>query len=158
MKIIFLDIDGVLNCKYSKSRCGGYIGIDDKKVDRLKEICDNTNAKIVLVSSWKIDWSKNTSECGQLGAYMVKKLAKAHIYIMDKTDDNGYNRGEGIINWLKQRDNTESWIVLDDEVFEDYSLFSIFPHLVKSEFHSEYGGLQNEHVKRAIELLNSKGE
>ena len=38
MKLIFLDIDGVLNCAISKSRCFGCLGIDDDKVKRLKTI------------------------------------------------------------------------------------------------------------------------
>lgn len=38
MKIIFLDIDGVLNCHNSKSDCNGRLGIDEDKVKRLKKI------------------------------------------------------------------------------------------------------------------------
>ncbi len=29
MKVIFLDIDGILNCSESKSDCFGYAGIDN---------------------------------------------------------------------------------------------------------------------------------
>ena len=38
MKIIFLDIDGVLNCSESKSECLGYTGIDTVRIKRLKRI------------------------------------------------------------------------------------------------------------------------
>ena len=31
MKIIFLDIDGVLNCRNSKASCHGIMGIDDER-------------------------------------------------------------------------------------------------------------------------------
>ena len=37
MKVIFLDIDGVLNTPSSESRCGEYIGIDDEKVEKLND-------------------------------------------------------------------------------------------------------------------------
>ena len=37
MKVIFLDIDGVLNTPFSESRCGEYIGIDDEKVEKLND-------------------------------------------------------------------------------------------------------------------------
>ena len=40
MKIIFLDIDGVLNCRNSKASCHGIMGIDDEKVKNLKYIKD----------------------------------------------------------------------------------------------------------------------
>ena len=57
-KIVFLDVDGVLNSITTKDRCGPYVGIDDKKVSNLKDIIDATSAKIVLVSSWKEGWKK----------------------------------------------------------------------------------------------------
>ena len=58
MKVIFLDIDGVLNCQSSKSSCHGMVGIDNDKVKRLKEIVKATGAKMVLISTWKTDWQK----------------------------------------------------------------------------------------------------
>lgn len=58
-KVIFLDVDGVLNCHSTKDKCDGYIGIDDKKVSLLKEIVDTTGAIIILVSSWKEWWTNN---------------------------------------------------------------------------------------------------
>lgn len=51
MKIIFLDVDGVLNCQNSKSNCYGIMGIDDDKVSRLRKIVECTDAKIVLIST-----------------------------------------------------------------------------------------------------------
>ena len=56
MKVVFLDIDGVLNEEKSRSRCCGYKGIDDKKVENLAKIIKTTNAAIVLISTWKDDW------------------------------------------------------------------------------------------------------
>ena len=54
MKVIFLDIDGVLNNEYSKTRApSGVIGIDGDKVKRLRKIVESTGAKLVLTSSWK---------------------------------------------------------------------------------------------------------
>jgi histidinol phosphatase-like enzyme len=58
MKVVFLDIDGVLNEEKSRSRCCGYKGIDDKKVGNLAKIVKQTNAEIVLISTWKDDWRK----------------------------------------------------------------------------------------------------
>lgn len=48
MRVIFLDIDGVLNTPSSEERCGEYIGIDDDKVERLADIAKRTNAKSFL--------------------------------------------------------------------------------------------------------------
>ena len=45
MKVVFLDIDGVLNCEGSRSRCVGYRGIDDKKVENLAKILKRNDIK-----------------------------------------------------------------------------------------------------------------
>ena len=78
LKIIFLDVDGVLNCKSTPDRCYGYIGIEDEKVNHLKRIVEETSAKIVLISSWKEYWKKNPYKSHQdcLANYLDKKLAK----------------------------------------------------------------------------------
>lgn len=154
-RVIFLDIDGVLNCISSKSRCRGCIGIDNSKVKLLKQIVDNTNARIVLTSSWKKEWNKNLEKCDYDGKYLNNKLKKQGLYILDKTEDNGYNRGEGIYNWIKKYD-IRHWVVLDDEIFKDYKKYGIKKHLVKTEFYNDNGGLQKEHIEKAISILNGE--
>ena len=62
MKVIFLDIDGVLNCqdtfikRYEKKKITGYyeLEIDIDMVKRLAKIVEETNSLIVLSSSWRI--------------------------------------------------------------------------------------------------------
>ncbi len=53
MKVIFLDIDGVLNCdKTPNPRKFPYI-VDKKLLTRLKRLLDRTGAKVVLcVARW----------------------------------------------------------------------------------------------------------
>ena len=155
LKIIFLDIDGVLNCQYSRSRCSGVIGIDDKKVKYLHEIIKRTKARIVLTSTWKSGWDRNTELQDEFGKYLTRKLKRQGIFVYDKTNDNGHDRGLGIINWLSGK-NIDSWIVVDDEVFEDYEKYDIMSHLVKTSFYDTNGGLTQRHVDMAIEKLNLK--
>ena len=45
MKVVFLDIDGVLNEAKSRSRCCGYTGVDDSKAKNLARIVKETDAK-----------------------------------------------------------------------------------------------------------------
>ena len=55
-KIIFLDIDGVLNSMdyFEQTKdCKGYTEINPEKVKLLKEIVDRTGAEIVLSSTWR---------------------------------------------------------------------------------------------------------
>lgn len=158
MKLIFLDIDGVLNCMGSKSRCGCFIGIDNDKVKRLKQIIDETNAKIVLTSSWKNHWNKNKDLNGFMGNYLDRKLKRQGLRLIDKTNDDGLHRGTGIINYINNfHTEIESWIVLDDEYFPDYKDYDILSHMVKTDFYNG-GGLQDLHVELAIKLLNKENE
>jgi hypothetical protein len=55
MKVIFLDIDGVLNCdKTPNPRKFPYI-VDKKLLVRLRKLLDRTGAKVVLSSTWRCD-------------------------------------------------------------------------------------------------------
>ena len=60
MKVIFLDIDGVLNVIPTKfDQWGAYFGPDDHFVKNLKKIVDQTGAKIVITSTWRMGGLQN---------------------------------------------------------------------------------------------------
>ena len=58
MKVIFLDIDGVLNSRRydAKRDKNGNTNIDETRLPLVKRIVDATGARIVLSSSWRNDW------------------------------------------------------------------------------------------------------
>ena len=160
MKVIFLDVDGVLNFSYSKSRCGKYIGIDSDKVKRLKEIVDATDAVIVLSSTWRLGYNKDHQELENHAKYLSNKLGKQHLRSVGMTLDFGHGgelRGHEIHEWLERNsDVVDQWVVLDDEWFEDFNEFEVGAHLVRPNFYDINGGLQEEHVQQAIKILNGK--
>lgn len=156
MKVIFLDIDGVLNDNASNARCQGYIGIDDRKVRLLSEITYNTKACIVLISTWKIHWQNfDKDDQHEMGNYLDRKLKRQRLQILTKTCNCGSRRGAEIIEFVNNH-SVDAWIVLDDEIFDDYEECGILPHLVKTSFYD--GGLKQEHVEPAIKLLNCTEE
>ena len=56
MKIIFVDVDGVLNTTKSTRRlacCNEFTFVDTRKVLRLRDIVERTGAKLVLSSTWR---------------------------------------------------------------------------------------------------------
>lgn len=151
MKIIFLDVDGVLNSNDTEDTFRGYIGLDYSGIKLLREIVDATGAEIVLVSSWKSRWYKDHKDCqDNLANYLDERLVEEGLKIIDKTEGSSFERGAGIVKWLSEHP-TESWIVLDDEIFPDYEEFGIMPHLVKTSFYD--GGLKDKHVEMAIDML-----
>lgn len=152
MKVIFLDIDGVLNCQSSKSRePDGCTGIDDARVKLLRKIVDATGAKIVLTSTWQKEWKLEGITSS--GRYLIRKLWRKRLNIFSRTGKWSWNdRGQGIIDWISGApEKVESWVVLDDEIFDDYPRCGIMPHLVLTDFYSD--GLNETCVERAIELL-----
>lgn len=77
MKIIFLDIDGVLNRigtrERTKTRWQGYIGMEPELVERFNDVVAKTGIKVVLSSAWRLadDWLEtmkaNGLKCEFLG-------------------------------------------------------------------------------------------
>lgn len=155
MKVIFLDIDGVLNTPSSESRCGEYIGIDDDKVERLKKIVDKTKAEIVLISTWKKYWRKEEKlkPLQDYSAnYLDEKLAKQGLKATDKTKDKSdgryLSRGEGILEYV-YRNNVENYVILDDCQF-DYDGCDLTGNFIKT---NQTEGLTDTHIERCAESL-----
>ena len=161
MKVIFLDIDGVLNCSTSKSfchddTCGIITGIDSDKVKRLARIVEQTGAKIVLSSDWKVGWEKyyitnKPSHAKYLDNHLLKK---GGLIIFDKTPNinkGSWFRGEEILTYLRLHQGIDNYVILDDTFFEDFDNKNIIDHLIITDY--KYG-LTDENVKQAIEILN----
>lgn len=155
IKIIFLDIDGVLNCEGSRSRCVGYRGIDDKKAENLAKIVKETGAEIVLTSTWKESWRKtDKTRQGMMANYLDKKLKKQGLVVFDKTRDfvgeRYLSRGEGILEYLA-RGGVQGYVILDDYQF-DYDSCGLTENYVKTDNYN--GGLTEELAEKAIGILN----
>lgn len=154
MKVIFLDVDGVLNCVSSTSKCGPFVGIDGKKVKLLRKIIEETGAVIVLSSTWKDNWERVDKENQDYSAdYLDRKLKREMLRIFDKTQDEGENRGEGILRWMKNRE-VEKFIILDDNVY-DFKEQGLSSRHIQTEFYNEEGGINESHVDLAIEMLKN---
>lgn len=155
MKIIFLDIDGVLNSvQYDRLRTREQGNVDETRLPLLKDIVDETNALIVLSSSWRKHWEKDSQLCDNIGKDLNSVFAKYHLSIYDKTPCLASNdRAEEICMWLSMHSETTAFVILDDIAFgwgDDLQ-----EHLVKTNCRIGRG-LEEQHVKRAIELLNEK--
>ena len=155
--VIFLDIDGVLNCSTTTETIGGnssIMGVEPAKVALLRELVEETNAIIVLISSWKDGWNKeNKSYQDSACTYLEAMLAAECLEIEDATLDNWTDRGYGIATYLDEND-VDAWVVLDDEIFEDYEEYDIMPHLVQTSF--EDRGLTPSLVNDAIDIMDKQ--
>lgn len=102
MKIIFLDIDGVLNCETTKERHCGCIGIEPAKVELFNKILEKTGAMVVLSSTWRLD-AQSRAE--------VKK----YVDYFDITPEiEGKSRGKEIESWIEKH-NVDKYAIIDDD-------------------------------------------
>lgn len=152
MKVIFLDVDGVLNNDLTLDLSpGGWVGVDDTLTERLHRIVEATGAQIVLTSDWKDEWDVSARLRTSDGRYLHGQLAKAGVIIKDKTVDLGYDRGAGIAEYLKTHPDITSWIVIDDTPYPDFGKNGVLPRFIKT---MNPLGLTEKHVARAISMLN----
>ena len=153
MKIIFLDIDYVVNCMSTKERApSGVIGVEQRLIAYIKEIVDATDAtgaKIVLSSTWRKDWAFNLLN-GKDWDYLREEFAKQNLYFFDYTPiRSDSHRGREIKEWLESTDYTvRSYVIIDDEMFDIKDLHE--GHMVQTSFND---GINPYAVKMAIEIL-----
>jgi hypothetical protein len=146
MKIIFLDIDGVLNSQrsFKINRNTGEQIYDHPfpyHVKKLNTILEKSGAKIVLSSAWR-----------SMGRYAVNQIFKECgiiEQIFSMTPRMWVKRGIEIQTWIDSHDelNIESFCIIDD----DSDMEHLMPFLVKTKNET---GLCEEHIKKALLLLN----
>ncbi len=140
MKVIFLDIDGVLNNAKSNEESLNFPCIDEGNLQHLKRIIDETNASIVLTSTWKEDYQDNDA---------IRSFINEKVPVFDTTHDKILNRGKGILNYLSAHQDVENYVILDDEAY-DFVECGLVDHWVKTSYEC---GLTEEDAERAIRIL-----
>ena len=144
IKVIFLDVDGVLN----SSQDHFSIGLKtDIHLERLKRIIDATGAKIVLSSSWRICFDPKKD---QMSRILNNKLNSIGAPIMDMTPiirEPNKVRGDEIRMWLQDHPDVDAFIILDDD--SDMAEYTS-THLIKTDVNI---GLQDSDVEKAINML-----
>ena len=173
MKVIFLDIDGVLNTSetfnkdfYKSYRTMDYkIEIDKFRLEYLKEIIDKTEAKIVLSSSFRRFFEKENGIIVPRtikGKKLYDLFYQYGIIIYDVTSTNFSKREEQIKEWLAIKENIESFIIIDDE---PSMFFDLYHRLIQTSkvrrsqvlMHmDDCTGLCQKHIRLAVDMLNSK--
>lgn len=150
MKVLFLDIDGVLVNRESLMKASGiHAKAHPACVAALNEIVSKTGANVVVSSTWR-----------HFGLLKMKDFLSdwgVKAKVLDCTPDltrkrgaiySNVCRGDEIQAWLDGYDRypVESFVILDD----DSDMNHLLPRLVKTEFER---GLTMEDAARAIEML-----
>ena len=117
MKVLFLDIDGVVCLHKDKDWDNEEEIFDAACCRKLQEIVSATGCKLVLSSSWRLFPESIRSMFRQL-----KPSGITRENFLGRTPLRG-ERGDEIMAYLKKRPQIETFVALDDEPF--YS--SAFP-------------------------------
>lgn len=154
-KIIFLDIDGVLNSSEFDDHCRGTYLIDPAAEDlldaeavmTLRYIVDQTGAEVVMSSSWREYPEAKWHAIMQLDLYGVQVIDSTPPSSPVKTWDY---RNEEIKAWLDQHPEVTGYLILDDipMTFLEQAQHQVLTTMQK--------GLLREHADKAIEILNTE--
>ena len=163
MKIIFLDIDGVL-CNMA-SITAGYksrsapeqdpYGPHADCVAALNHIIENTGALIVVSSTWRsAGLAKMRDTLKRWGVNGIVVGITPRLTGRDREVWSYAERGEEVRRWLSAygEQSIESFVILDDD--SDFS-GKVKQRLIRTDM--QYG-LTMAHAERAIAMLNQRVE
>lgn len=145
MKVIFLDIDGVMNNDRLIEQFG-CDAIGDNFVDLLKEIVDKTKAKIVLSSTWRLFQKSRKIVQATLNS---KGMEFIDCTIDGQDFKNGIRKKLG--HHVERREEIQEWLnrheVGDFVILDDDSDAEIKGHFFQTDFEN---GLTQKHVDDVI--------
>jgi hypothetical protein len=154
-KIIFLDVDGVLNsdATWKGPHADGLTTLCPDMCDRLARIVRETQATVVLSSTWRLHPNEPMEK---LRAWLLKREVVIHSMTPDLTVQCGwgestrFRRGDEIDQWLLDHPEFEDPNIL---ILDDYPEFNAWqmPFFVNTD---EEVGLTDELADKAIEILN----
>lgn len=160
-KILFLDIDGVLNPQWwERKKPSDKYGVpfDPKTVACLEKIIAETGANIVISSSWKNmglsvvqDMWRERGLPGMVidvtPDYLIESLSCSEL----NNDDALYERGFEIKGWLSlHNDEISHYVIVDD-------MDDILPEQQQRFVHTDPNtGMSEDDAEKAIAILNKE--
>lgn len=158
MSIIFLDIDGVLNSAHNWPENN----LDDRLITNLKTIIDETNAEIVLSSSWKNFFDENVNTTHKLGLELLRAFNEKGLTIKDITPypASRYTSKRGLeIKTYIETHEIDNYVVIDDDEFSDFKDTIDMTRFIKTESGTSLTsakdeGLTEQLAQKAISILN----
>lgn len=163
INIIFLDVDGVLNSlPYCQTTpIGSYVDISEDNLRNLAVLYRETQAQIVLSSTWRELKDAEDMQCRNMYQELLKALGHYGMSVYSVTPRIHGNRPEEIRAWLEmQMDRQICFVSLDDDFSQEaYNEAGIGHCLVRTKYFCHTmseGGLQEEHVRQALQKLENQ--
>ena len=140
-KVLFLDVDGVLNSAAwfaQNPAATGLESLDPVAIARVKRVLKTTSAQVVLSSTWRFVPN------------FVKALLHMNVPMLSITpriDSN--HRGEEIHAWLQSHTAIDRFAIIDDDD-DAGDGFDLAPHFVQTHWNT---GMTEAHEHALIALL-----
>jgi len=143
-KIIFLDIDGVLNT--TESLLDDRLALDLEKIRRLAQVLRSTLAQIVLSSTWRlfpetIEHLLTVFEQCDIDRSLVIGSTR-HLDFAKRTDE--------ILEWMNRNGPFAQWVAVDDMNLEGMCPSRFCSHFVQTKSEE---GLTEEKAQQMEEIL-----
>ena len=141
MKVLFLDVDGVITHQHYKNK--EREGLDPEKIKLIARIVKDTGAFVVLSSSWRLSYDRKTEKKDWDYILLEKCLGDEGVSIYDITtripfsDSLGWRRTRPleILDWVVEH-KVNSFVILDDDNW-DFARYGLDKHWIHTS--SEYG-------------------
>jgi len=140
MKVLFLDIDGVLNCRSSFNRQGTREIIEEDMVERINRVIEATGCSVVVSSTWRI----------LMPLEELKRVLGGHGFLSEAIIDatpHLTRRDDEIATWLESNLGVSKFAVVDDSIDD---LTGVSDQLVRTSFET---GVLDEHTEQLIQML-----
>ena len=133
--------------------------LDPLCVDRIIRICEETGAKVVISSDWRISWYGTQMRLGKMGLdenfvidktpeFIWRNLSKHDYFNENYEETYEYSRGAEVDAWLAAHPECTNFVIIDDRTdFTDEQS----PHFVHID---PMWGITDRHVEFAIAILN----
>lgn len=158
MKIVFLDIDGVLNSDdwyksgeakkaYEKTKIVSDYHFDPKAWKLVEKLLIETGAKIILTSSWRNFTLKAT-----LKDFTGTNFEVLNKYIVGVTPRSKLrHRGKEIETFIQNTDiKIDRYVIIDDDT--DFNSEQL-PYFVRTDW---FHGITEENYNKAKKILNNE--
>jgi len=145
MKIIFLDIDGVLNTRTTCTKSFLNHTFDAEPIRVLNEILKLTCTNIVISSTWRM--GKNVQKLQNI---FTKNNIIGDVVGLTPIINNNKGREEEIQKYLDDHSNITSFIIIDDDDFDLQKFHYCLIH-INSDV-----GLEQKNIQQAVNILNNK--
>lgn len=180
MKVIFLDIDGVLNCekafkdgycRYVDWEGGHHMAFYPPSKVPLNKLIQETGAKIVISSTWRssgLEFMRNVWEQEDMKGEIISITPHLYFEGVNESVPRGceidkWLRDKGFrhVNWSEEiqkhyvdKSGIESYVIIDDDSDMLYKQRNRFVHVEPSPRNKM--GFTIDHYRKAVEMLNKK--